>query len=116
MVILHLDDSDDLRELFMQYFSPKFSIYSAANVEEAIALVRSLPKIDLIVSDYFLERGTSVVFFDFLRREMKDIPAVLFSDSNLIEARQRIRYRYLKDIFDKNLETMESYLEAHATR
>lgn len=82
--ILIVDDDIEIRELFTAHL-PKltgFNVTVAASVDEAIDLIKTRPRFDLIISDYDMPKNTGDILLKFLSTNNLDSQFIFYSSSS----------------------------------
>jgi CheY-like chemotaxis protein len=81
MKILFVDDEENIRELFQEYFQTEFDVTLADNGQTALELATST-HFDLIISDISLPRLNGVQFIKKLRFEGNVTPFIVITGDN----------------------------------
>ncbi|TGN17186.1 ATP-binding protein [Leptospira idonii] len=84
MKILFVDDEDNIRELFQEYFHREFDVHLASNGEEAL-LAATTQSFDLIISDISLPKLNGIQFIQKLRSESIYTPFVVITGDSDIQ-------------------------------
>ena len=77
--ILILDDEQDIHYVFDRYLGDKYNLIHALNLEEAVKGCLKEKKIDLIITDVFLEKESGVEFVHKIRDIDKKTPIIIMS-------------------------------------
>lgn len=78
--ILIVDDNDDIRDLLsVSLTASGYRVVSAADGEDALRIIRSSIKIDLILSDIQMPNLNGIELALRRKREFPDIPLILMS-------------------------------------
>ncbi len=119
VTILHVDDEPVIIELTIAALpAPKYKVLGAANVAEAIDILRKNSAISLILCDIVMPNQNGFVFLDFLKKSfnLQTIPVVVCSGLVQSEVVQKARdlgvAGYLAKPYSKEilLEKIESIL------
>jgi CheY-like chemotaxis protein len=84
MKILFVDDEENIRELFQEYFKTEFDVTLADNGQTALDLANSEP-FDLIISDISLPKLNGVQFIKKLRFEGNITPFIVITGDSDIQ-------------------------------
>jgi len=102
MKILCLEDELFIHQMVIdKCMALNREFYHAITNEQASELIKEHGDFDLIISDFQLENGSVVQFFDYLRDEGLEIPTIIFSGLIEKEIRERISYEDLITIIAK---------------
>ena len=102
MKILCLEDETFICQAIIEKCQGSGRIFVQATTnKQAAQLTREHADIDLLISDFQLKDESSEDFFDYLREENFEIPAIIFSSLVENEIRHRIKYHDLITIVER---------------
>ncbi len=81
MRILYAEDNEEIREILTLRFKSltKGEVITCDNGQEAIGVLEGGVNVDLIVSDHFMDGGTGLDLYLFVKRMKLDIPFILMT-------------------------------------
>ena len=87
MRILYAEDNEEIREILALRFKSltKGEVIVCENGQEAIGVLEGGIKVDLIISDHFMDGGTGLDLYQFIKRMKLDIPFILMTGTTDIE-------------------------------
>src|SRR5260370_32156639 len=103
-VILLVDDDPDVRSLTRTFLEHEgYSVFSSGDAERAMQIFRSVPQIDLLVTDVYMPGRSGVELAGELKARRKDVPVLLISGGVLGDGQQdglqEERWRFLAKPF-----------------
>jgi CheY-like chemotaxis protein len=88
-VILLVDDDPDVRLLTRTFLEHEgYSVFSSGNAERAIQIFRSVPQIDLLVTDLYMPGGSGLELARELKAIRNEVPVLLISGGMLEEQQE----------------------------
>ena len=101
MKILCLEDETVIRRAIIEKCQKSGRIFIPATTNKQAIETMEHTDIDLIISDFQLEKESAADFFDYLQNENYEIPAIIFSGIVENKIRRRIKYSDLITIVAK---------------
>ncbi len=90
-MILLVDDDPDIRMLTRTFLEHEgYSVFSSGDAERAVQIFRSVPQIDLLVTDLFMPGRSGMDLARELKAIRNDLPVLMISGGTL-EGRQEAR-------------------------
>ncbi|MDE7126458.1 MAG: response regulator [Bacteroidales bacterium] len=129
--VMIVDDDMDLRHYLEKSLSDEYNALSAGNGEEALMILRSGKKVDLIVSDVMMPKMDGIELCNCLKKDMdfSHIPIILLSansDSEMktlsvqngsdLYVEKPVDIRYLKTIINSLLEKRRALYDTFSKR
>jgi two-component system chemotaxis response regulator CheY len=88
-VILLVDDDPDVRLLTRTFLEHEgYSVFSSGDVERAVQIFRSVPQIDLLVTDLYMPGRSGMELARELKVIRNDVPVLLISGGTLEEKQE----------------------------
>jgi len=88
-VILLVDDDPDIRLLTRTFLEHEgYSVFSSGDAERALQIFRSVPKIDLVVTDLYMPGHSGMELARQLKAMRRDVPVLIIS-GGVLEDGQR---------------------------
>jgi CheY-like chemotaxis protein len=92
-VILLVDDDPDVRSLTRTFLEHEgYNVFSSGDAERAVQIFRSVPQIDLVVTDLYMPRRSGMELGRELKAMRRDVPVLLIS-GGVLEAGQEAGLR-----------------------
>jgi len=90
-VILLVDDDPDVRLLTRTFLEHEgYSVFSSGDAERAVQIFRSVPQIDLVVTDLYMPGRSGTELARELKELRRDVPVLIIS-GGVLEGRQEAR-------------------------
>ena len=90
-MILLVDDDPDIRLLTRTFLEHEgYSVFSSGDAERAVQIFRSVPQIDLLVTDLYMPGRSGMALARELKAIRNDLPVLMIS-GGLVEGRQEAR-------------------------
>lgn len=83
MRILYAEDNEDIREILTLRLKSltKGEVLTCENGQEAIGVLEGGVNVDLIISDHFMDGGSGLDLYKFIRRSKIDVPFILMTEA-----------------------------------
>ncbi|WP_158793976.1 response regulator [Granulicella sp. L60] len=89
--ILLVDDDPDIRSLTRTFLEHEgYGVYSSGDAERATQIFRSVPQIDLVVTDLYMPNRSGMELAEDLKALRGDVPVLLISGGQM-DGRQKAR-------------------------
>jgi CheY-like chemotaxis protein len=84
--VLLVDDDSDIRMLTRTFLEHEgYSVFSSGNAERAVQIFRSVPRIDLLVTDLYMPERSGMELARELKGLREDLPVLMISGGMLEE-------------------------------
>ncbi len=88
-VVLLVEDDPDIRALTRTFLEHEgYSVFSSGDAERAVQIFRSVPRIDLLVTDLYLPGGSGMELARELKGVRSDLPVLVISGGILEEEQE----------------------------
>src|SRR5258708_29977139 len=99
-VILLVDDDPDIRSLTRTFLEHEgYSVFSSGDAERAMQIFRSVPQIDLLVTDVYMPGRSGVELARELKAIRSEVPVLLISGGVLEEGQETEGWSFLAKPF-----------------
>jgi two-component system chemotaxis response regulator CheY len=99
-MILLVDDDPDIRSLTRTFLEHEgYSVFSSGDAERAAQIFRSVPQIDLLVTDLYMPGRSGVELARELKGIRKDLPVLLISGGIVDDGLQEAGWSFLAKPF-----------------
>ncbi len=87
--VLLVDDDPDIRILTRTFLEHEgYSVFSSGDAERAVQIFRSVPRIDLMVTDLYMPGRSGMELARDLKELRKDLPVLMISGGTLEEEQE----------------------------
>ena len=87
--VLLVDDDPDIRMLTRTFLEHEgYSVFSSGDAERAVQIFRSVPRIDLLVTDLYMPERSGMELARELKELRKDLPVLMISGGMLEEEQE----------------------------
>jgi two-component system chemotaxis response regulator CheY len=99
-VILLVDDDPDVRSLTRTFLEHEgYSVFSSGDAERAMQIFRSVPQVDLLVTDVYMPGRSGVELARELKAIRSEVPVLLISGGVLEEGQETEGWSFLAKPF-----------------